>query len=102
MVSSAQAGKALSLLARFIEERAAERVQEVACDRDIIALAVERCAGPVDFCRAIEIGTVLSSLMDRLDWDGASKLVCRELLVVMAQRDQVGILRARARSGRLN
>lgn len=102
MVTSAEAGKALTLLARFIEERASERVQEAASDRGIIALAAEHCAMPVDFCRAIEIGTLLSCLMDRVDWAGPSIVACRELLAGMAQRDQATTMRARALSGRLN
>jgi len=102
MVSTAQAGEALTLLARFIEQRANEQVMEVTGNRDIIDLAAEHCATPAQFCSAIEIGTVLSCLMDRLDWPGERKMACRELLAAMAQRDLAGMMRARVRSRRIN
>ena len=102
MVSTAEAGEALTLLARFIEQRTGERILEVTGDRDIIDLAAEHCATPVEFCSAIEIGTVLSCLMDRVDWPGARKQACRELLAAMADSDVTSMMRARSRSGRLN
>jgi len=102
MVSAAEAGVALTLLARFVEQGASEQVMEVTGNRDIIDLAAEHCATPVEFCSAIEIGTVLSCLMDRLDWPGERKMACRELLAAMARRDLAGTMRARVRSGRIN
>jgi len=102
MVSTAEAGEALNLLARFIEQRDSEQAMDIGGNRDIIALAAEHCATPTDLCGAIEIGTMLSCLMDRLDWPGARKQACRELLTAMAQRDVASMMRARSRSGRLN
>jgi len=102
MVGTAEASEALTLLARFIEQRAFEQVREVTGNRDIIDLAAEHCVTSIDFCGAIEIGTMLSCLMDRVDWPGARKQACRELLAAMADSDVTSMMRARSRSGRLN
>lgn len=102
MIDTKEAGHALTLLARFIEQRASECLAETAGDRDVQALATELCTTSDIFCRALEIGTVVSALMDRLDWPGETKLACREVLAVFAERNLGSMMRGRARSGCLN
>ena len=102
MIETKEAGDALRLLAKFIEQRASECLAETAGDRDVQALAAELCTTPGIFCRALEIGTVVSALLDNLDWPGETKLACREVLACYGQRDLAWMAKVRSRTGRLN
>jgi len=102
MPDVSEAGEALTLLARFIEQRASECLAETGGDRDFQALAAELCTTPDIFCRALEIGTVVSALMDRLDWPGETKLACREVLASYAGRDLALMAKMRSRTGQLH
>lgn len=102
MASSDAAGAALTVLAAFIDRRAGEVITDLASDPEAIALAAERCTTVDVLCRAIEIGTMLSALMDRLDWPPETKMACREVLALTAQNDLAGLVRARKRLGQVN
>lgn len=102
MIDTGEASEALTLLARFIEQRASECLAETAGDRDVQALAAQLCTTPDIFCRALEIGTVVSVLVDCLDWPGETKLACREVLAGYAQRDLAWVAKVRARRRELH
>jgi len=102
MIDTNEAGDALTLLARFIEQRASECIVETAGDRDVQALSTQLCTTSDIFCRAMETGTVISALMDRLDWPGETKLACRKVLAGYAERDLAWMAKVRSRTGRLN
>jgi hypothetical protein len=102
MIDTSEAGDALTLIAKFIEQQASECLAETGGDRGVQALASELCTTPDIFCRALEIGTVVSALMDRLDWPGETKLACREVLAGYAQRDLALMAKVRARRGELH
>ena len=102
MTDTAEAEAALTTLARFIESRSASSVAETAGDRDIELMAVERCTTHDIFCRSLEIGTVMSALMDRIDWPNETKLGCREILAAYAQQDLAWMAKVRRHKGMIN
>ena len=86
---------------RFIEPRASETVVETAGDADINCMATEVCATTDILCRGLEIGTVVSALIDSLDWPHETKLACLVVLAGYAERDmawRANSVAAKARS----
>lgn len=102
MTDTAEAEAALTTLARFIENRSARSVAETAGDRDIELMAAERCTSHDVLCRALEILTVMSVLIDRIDWPNDTKLGCREIMAAYAQQDLAWMAKVRRRKGMIN
>lgn len=78
------------------------RGAETAGEPDIQALATELCTTPDIFCRATEIGTVISALLDRLDWPNETKLASREVLSGNAERDLAWMTKVCRYRGQIN
>ena len=102
VTDSIEAGEALTVLARFIEQRASESIAETIGVDDVVVMATQVCTTQDVLCRALEIGNIVSALVDRLDWPLETKAACREVLAGFAERDMEWMARMRRYRRMLN